>query len=157
MERRAAPCHRLANMAMQTIKGMYVNNEIKAITRQRNRHDLASVSSCELLPSSSFKEEIKQAYQTRFAGRPAAPPSPYQSLQRPASVVHATLRRSTKAGRARGRCRIAMPVGEIPPPPPCESAVPSQSPYAVGDDGDPACGTRMTRGQWMVPVVSQAR
>jgi hypothetical protein len=39
----AATCHRPANMATQTIKGMYVNNEITPITRQRNRHDLASV------------------------------------------------------------------------------------------------------------------
>ena len=38
----AATCHRPAKMATQTIKGMYVNNEITAITRHRNRHDLAS-------------------------------------------------------------------------------------------------------------------
>jgi hypothetical protein len=156
VEQKTATCHRPANMATQTIKGMYVKNEITAITRQRNRHDLASVSYCELVPR-SLRKYFNQTHQTRFAGRPAAPPFLYQSLQQPASVAHATRRRSTKAGRARGRRKTATRVRMILPPPPCESAVPSQSPYAVGGDGDPACDMRTTHGRWTVLVVSRAR
>src|SRR5216683_2819657 len=46
-------------MAMQMMKGMYVNNEIKAITRQRNRHDRASAEG-KHMHHVSFQKEIKK-------------------------------------------------------------------------------------------------
>ena len=63
VEQAAVSCQRPANMAMQTIKGMYVNNEMTAITRQRNRHDRASaakhVSSFRPVPEGKLKTRTK--------------------------------------------------------------------------------------------------
>jgi len=156
----AASCQP-ANMAMQTIKGMYVNNEMTAITRQRNRHDCASAVQAKhvssLFPPPSPKRKIKNTHQTLSAGRPAAPPSPYQSLRQPASVGHATLRRPTRAERAPERGRIATHGRGTHPPLPCANVAPNWSPCAVVVVGGHACGTRTKGDPLTVPAASRAR
>ena len=102
---------------------------------------------------SPLKKSLKAStHQTRSAGRPAAPPSPYQSPYEP-RLRHAP--HSTKPPeREEHKSEVEEPsVRASPLPPPCGSVTPTQSLCAVRDGGDhaydtqrgAACGRRMGR------------
>ena len=96
-------------------------------------------------------------HRTQSAGRPAAPPSPYQSPPRAAFPARATQHQATRGGRARERGRRAKRARASPPPLPCGSVTPTQSPCAVGDGGGHAYDTQRRRGRWTVHGASRVR
>ena len=106
-----------------------------------------------LPPKKSLKANTHQA---RSAGRPVAPPSPYQSPTRAAFPARATQHQATRAGRARERGRRANRA-QASPPPPCGSVAPTQSPCAVGDGGGHAYDTQRRRGRWTAHGVLRVR
>ena len=125
--------------------------------RQRNRHDRAST--CTPIASAfPLKKSLKAStHQTHSAGRPATPPSPYQSPPRAAFAARVTQHQATRAGRARERGRRANCAQASPPPLLCGSVTPTQSSCAVGDGGGHAYDTQMRRGRWTAHGASQVR
>ena len=107
-----------------------------------------------LPPKKSLKASTHQA---RSAGRPVAPPSPYQSTPRAAFPARVTQHQATRAGRARERGRRANRAQASPPPPPWGSVTPIQSPCAVGDGGGHAYDTQRRRGRWTAHGASRVR
>jgi hypothetical protein len=146
-----------AKMATQTMKGTYVNSKMPAI----DDSEIATIVRLHVhplrQPSPSKKLSKASTHQTRSAGRPAAPPSPYQSPPRAAFPARATQHQATRGGRARERGRRAKRAQASPPPLPCGSVTPTQSPCAVGDGGGHAYDTQRRRGRWMAHGASRVR
>ena len=107
-----------------------------------------------LPPKKSLKAST---HQTQSAGRPAAPPSSYQSPPRAAFLARVTQHQATRAGRARERGRRANRAQASPPPPPCGSVTPTQTPCAVGSGGGHAYDTQRRRGRWTEHGASRVR